>query len=87
MLAKGIIVELENKQLKLSAKASHYKLTIILKTPASGFQITVESPAITVSKALARSVDAGKRKTLKVVVTATNTSHSSTPITLKARAR
>ena len=86
MLAKGIIVELENKQLKLSAKASHYKLTIILKTPASGFQITVESPAITVSKALARSVDAGKRKTLKVVVTATNTRHSSTPITLNLRA-
>lgn len=86
MLVKGIIVQLGKKKLKFTAKASHYKLTIILKTPASGFQITVKSPAITVSKALARSIDAGKRKTLKVVITATNTSHSSTLITLKLRA-
>jgi hypothetical protein len=85
-LAKGLVVKSGRKQLKFTARASRRKLTITLKTPASGFQITLTTPTITVSKALAKSVDAGKVKTVQVLLTVTNTSHSNTPITLKLRA-
>jgi hypothetical protein len=86
-LAKGISVKSSGaKKLKSTAKLSHGTLTITLRTAASSVQATVSSPAITVSRTLAANVKHHKVATLQVTVTATDTGHRTTRLTLKARA-
>jgi hypothetical protein len=84
-LSTGIVVKAGRRSLKFTANVSHGKLTITLKTPASSAQVTISSPAITVSKTLAKNVKTGKVKTLSVLVTATSTSHATTRLTLRLR--
>ena len=86
-LVNGIAVKTGGKRLKFTAKVSHGKLTITLKTPASRVQVTIASPAITVSKTLAGNAKHHKIRTLQVLMTATDTSHTTTRITLKPGAK
>jgi hypothetical protein len=86
--ANGINVESAGaKKLKFAVKISHGKLTITLKTAASSVQVTISTPAINVSKALAANVEHHKVKTVQVTVIAADTGHRTTRLTLKARAR
>ena len=85
-LAQGVVVKQGAKKLKFAAKVSHGKLTITLKQPASSAQVTISSPAITVSSTLANKVKSGKVKTLPAVVASTNTRHATTRTTVKLRA-
>jgi len=83
-LAKAINVKGSGaKKLKFTAKASHGKLTITLKTAASTARVTISSPAITVSRALAGNVKHHKVKTLQVTLSAADTGHRTTRLTLK----
>jgi WD40-like Beta Propeller Repeat len=83
-LAKGINVKGSGtKKLKFTAKASHGKLTITLRTAASSVRVTISSPAIGVSKALAGNVEHHKVKTLRVTLTAADTGHLTTRLMLK----
>jgi hypothetical protein len=87
-IAKGINVKGSGaKKLKFTAKAGHGKLTIMLKTAASNARVTISSPAITVSKALAGNVKHHKVKTLRVTVTAADTAHRTTRLALKLSPR
>jgi WD40-like Beta Propeller Repeat len=86
-LAKGINVKGSGaKKLKFTAKVSRGKLTITLKTAASNVRATISNPAIGVSRALAGNVKRRKVKTLHVTVTAADTGHRTTRLTLKLRA-
>jgi hypothetical protein len=83
-LANGINVKGSGAQkLKFTAKVSHGKLTITLKAVASSVRVTISSPAIGVSRALAANVTHHKVKSLHVTVTAADTGHRSTRLTLK----
>ena len=62
------------------------ELTVTLKPPTSSAQVTISSPAITVSGTLAKKVKDGKVKTLSVLVTVFDTDHRTTGVTLKLRA-
>jgi hypothetical protein len=84
-LARGILVKAGSRTQKFTAKVSRGKLLITLNTPASTAQVTISSPAITVSTALAKKVQSRKVKTLSVLLTVTTTRHTTTPITLKLR--
>jgi hypothetical protein len=87
-LAKGINVKGPGaKQLKFTAKARHGKLTIMLNTAASSVRVTISSPTIGVSKALAARVEHHKVKTVQVTVTATDTGHRTARLTLTLRPR
>jgi hypothetical protein len=87
-LANGINVKSPGaKKLNFTVKISHGRLTITLKTAASSVQVTISNPAINVSKTLAANVEHHKGKTLQVTVTAADTRHQTTRLTLKARAR
>jgi hypothetical protein len=70
-------------KLKFTAKASDGKLMITLKTAASSIRVTISSPAIGVSRALAGNVEHHKVKTLQVTVTAADAGHQTTRLTLK----
>ncbi len=85
-LTKGILVKAGSKTVKFSAKVAHEKLTITLKSSVSSARFTISSPAIAVSKTLAAQVRSGKVKTLKVLVSSTNSRHSTTRTTLKLKA-
>jgi Tol biopolymer transport system component len=74
------------KKLKFTAKVSHGKLTITLRTAASSLQTTIVSPAINVSKTLADKVKHHKIKTLRVAVTAVDAGHTTNRLTLKLTA-
>jgi hypothetical protein len=84
-LANGILVKAGAKLLKFAAKVAHGRLTITLKTSVSSAQFTLSSPAIAVSKTLAKQVKGKKVKTLSVLVTATDTHHTTTRTTLKLK--
>jgi Tol biopolymer transport system component len=86
-LAKRITVKGAGaKKLKFISKVSHGKLTITLKTAASNARVTILSPAISVSRALAGNVKHHKVKALHVTVAATDSGHRTTRLTLKLRA-
>jgi Tol biopolymer transport system component len=85
-LAKAINVKSAGaRKLKFTAEAGHGKLTITLKTAASNARVTISSPAISVSGALAGSVKHHKVKTLQVTLSAADTGHRTTRLTLKLR--
>jgi WD40-like Beta Propeller Repeat len=87
-LAKGINVKGSGAQkLTFTAKVSHGRLTITLKAVASSVRVTISSPAIDVSRALATNVTHHKVKSLQVTVTAADTGHRSTRLTLKLSPR
>jgi hypothetical protein len=86
-LLQGIVARARGKRLKLTAKVSHGTLAIKLRTPEPEVQFTIASPAITVSKSLARRVRTRKVKTFPIPVTATSTSHKTTRIALNPGAR
>jgi hypothetical protein len=86
-LANGINVKSPGaKKLNFTVKISHGRLTITLKTAASSVQVTISNPAINVSKTLAGKVEHHKVKTVPVTVTAADTGHKTTRLTLKPRA-
>ena len=86
-LVKGVLVTARGRTLKSTEKVGHGKLAITLKTPASSAQVTISSPAITVSATLAKMVKTGKVKVLSVLVAATDTGHATTSMTLVLAAR
>ena len=85
-LAHGVAVKVRGKGVRFTAKVSHGKLTITLKLPATSVQVTISSPAIAVSRALAKKVKSGTVKKLSVRVTATNTHRTTATTTLKLKA-
>ena len=84
-LAAGIVVRTSGKRLKLTETLSHGKLTISLRAPASSVQVTIASPAITVSRAVAHRVRTQEIKALYTRIATTNTNHETTRLTLKPR--
>jgi hypothetical protein len=85
-LVKEIVVNAGGKRPELTAKVSHGKLTIELKTSARSVRVTIAGRAVTVSKTLAHRLKTGNVKTLQIPVTATNSRHNTTRMTLKADA-
>ena len=73
------------KRLKFTAAVGHGVLTITLKKPASEVEVAIGRPTITVSRALAGKVDAGKNVKLRVLVTATDTAKTTTHLTLSPK--
>jgi hypothetical protein len=86
-LAKGVLVRARGRTLKSIEKVGHGRLAITLRAPTSSAQVTISSPAITVSATLAKNVKAGKVKVLSVPVAATDTGHATTSMTLMLAAR
>jgi hypothetical protein len=83
-LAKGVAVKsLGAKKLEFTATVKRGKLTISLKTGEPGVRVTVASPAIAISRALARKVKHKSVKSLAVIVTVTATDRRSTAISLE----
>jgi hypothetical protein len=78
-----VITSATGKKLKLAAKVHAGTLTITLKTAASKATITIGSPAISVTKSLARSAEHGQAKTLIVLVGATEAGQQTTRLPLK----
>jgi hypothetical protein len=76
----------DGKRLTFAANVRHGKLVITLKTAALSVQITIASPAISVSRTLADKIRAGKDKTLQLHVTAMATNNSTTKVTISLRA-
>jgi hypothetical protein len=73
------------KKLKFQVKARGGKLTVTLRTEASGVKITIRSPSIAATKKLEEAVKTGKVKTVRMLVAVTDAKHSTTrlPLTLK----
>jgi WD40-like Beta Propeller Repeat len=85
-LARGLTLKGSGAQrLKYTAKVGHGKLTITLNAVASSVRVTISSPVLGVSRALAASVAHHKVKSLQVTVTAADAGHRSTRLTLKLR--
>jgi hypothetical protein len=70
------------KKLKFTAKRHAGTLTITLATSTSRAQVTIGSAGIAVTRALAERVKEKKVKSLTALLTATDTSHVSTRLTL-----
>ena len=85
-LKKGIIVKGAGK---FTYKVSHGVLTITLSSPASMAQVTLESPAVSVSSKLAKSVKAQIKKhkvtALSFKVKVTDSGKTTTTLTLKLK--
>ena len=86
-LARGIVVTAGGRRLRFTTNGSRGRLTITLTTPRARVRFTLATPAISPSRTLAKNAEAGKGKTLRIGLTATDTGGTSTPITLRLGAR
>ncbi|HWF36037.1 MAG TPA: DUF1906 domain-containing protein [Solirubrobacteraceae bacterium] len=86
-VAKGVVVwwTANGKPLAETARLSHGKLTISLAAPARKVLITVGSPALSATKALATEVRAGVASTLEVILEAVDSRHNRDVLTLDPR--
>jgi hypothetical protein len=86
-LAKGVVVwwTAKGKPLTSTVRLSHGKLTISLAAPTRKVLITIGSPALAASKALAAEVKGGVASTLAVILDATDARHNSDVLTLDPR--
>jgi len=86
-LAERVIVwwTASGKPLEAAVRTSHGKLTISLAAPTRKVLITVASPAMSATKALAAEVRGGASSALTVIVDAINTKHESQALTLDPR--
>lgn len=75
------------RKLKFTAAPSHAVIAITLKKPAVAVKAAIGRPAIVVGKALARKVERGAVKRVKVVVKATDVDNRTTVSTLRLRPR
>jgi hypothetical protein len=82
-LAQGVFVQANGKKLAVVLKVRGGRLTITFKTPASSIQVTIARPSMTVSGALAAKVSNKRTKTVRVTLTATDTTQAATRFTLK----
>ena len=83
-LANGVSVRLPGgKKLRFTDRLRHGKLTITLRSAASDVQVTIGGAAITVSEAVEHTANHHKRATVKVPVTAVDSSGRQTKLTLK----
>jgi PKD repeat protein len=83
-LAKGVSVKsASGKKLSFADKLGHRRLTITLKRAAGAVKVTIA--AITAPRTLGHTAHAGKRKSLKIAVTAIDLAGTQTPLTLKFR--
>jgi Domain of unknown function (DUF1906) len=85
-LAQRVVVwSATGKPLESAAKVSHGKLTITLAAPARKALITVASPALAATKALAAAVKGRASSPLAVVLDAINTKHQTQALELGPR--
>jgi PKD repeat protein len=83
-LAKGLSVKAPGaKKLSFTERLHQGKLTITLKRAARDVQVTIGGAAITVSEAVEHTANHHKRATVKVPVTAVDSSGRQTKLTLK----
>jgi subtilase family serine protease len=86
-LSKGVVVKNSaGKRLKFKAKVSGRKLTITLSSATAKATVSLASPALGVTKTLAKNVKRHKTKTLTFVVKATDSAHHATTLKLKHKA-
>lgn len=70
---------------RFKAVVGHAVVVITLRKPATEIAVSIRRPAIVVDKALAKRVDRGLTKKLKVVVKATDVGNRTTAVTLRLR--
>jgi hypothetical protein len=86
-LLKGIVVrDAGHKRIKLKAKIHDDVLTITLPEPIRMGQFSVSAPAMTVTPSLAENVKRHSIKSLSLAITVTDTTHTTTRLTLRPKA-
>ncbi len=84
-LTKGVTVSSGGKRLKVHLSLNHGTLTIRLESPATGVSVTIGASALTVRSKLVRQVKHHKVKHLTVVVKLTDTSNTTTRLSLRLK--
>jgi hypothetical protein len=85
-LSRGVSVKsTAGKTIKSKLKVKRGVLTVTLSKAATGVKLSVGKPAVTVASSLASKVRKHRTKSLTVTVTATDTAHHATKLSLKAK--
>jgi subtilase family serine protease len=82
LLAKGLTVKAGATKVKVSAKVTRGALLITFKSAVTSASVTLAGPAISISKSEASKVRKHKVKQLTVALRATDTSNTSTNVTI-----